>query len=336
LSSQTARIIRSGPTFRAEPWLGPPPAAGWRGVFDVFASDDPAAPPMLGRHAWRGEAVEFTPRFLPSPGVRLRAVFRPEAGREVCERFEAAPAVVRPATRVLSLTPSAPVWPENVLRFYLTFSSPMRIGEAWSHIRLLDETGEPVPGPFVEIDQELWDGEGRRLTVLFDPARIKRGLVDHAAEGLPLVPGRRYTLQIDPAWRDAAGAPLATGLSKAITVRPSVREPIDPLRWTVTPPPTPDAPLIVDFGRCLDAALAPRALAVRMGRIEIAGEAALSALETRYHFQPIQPWASGRYHLTIAAYLEDLAGNRPGRPFDIDTQAAAPEPAVSTLPFRVA
>ncbi len=123
--------------------------------------------------------------------MRLRAVFRPRSGEPVIAWFGGVP---RPAARAddaacSQVTPSADVWPENVLRLYLTFSAPMRIGEAWRHIRMLDDAGRPMGGMFVEIEQELWDPEGRRLTVLFDPARIKRGLVDHINEGPPLSVG---------------------------------------------------------------------------------------------------------------------------------------------------
>ena len=61
----------------------------------------------------------------------------------------------------------------------------------------------PVP-----ID-ELWDPSQTRLTVLFDPARIKRGLVPNAQLGLPLRAGRRYRLEIDSAWPDAQGVALS-------------------------------------------------------------------------------------------------------------------------------
>ena len=207
MAGDEARIVRDGAAFRAGPWQGGPPAGGWREALAVFAGDDPAAPPMLGVHARDGDAVVFRPRFAPAPQVRLRAVFRPAQGPPVTAWFGGVPAPERaPSTRVVSLTPSADVWPENLLRLYLSFSAPMRLGVAWPHIRMLDAAGAPMGGMFVEIDQELWDPQGRRLTLLFDPARIKRGLVDNISEGPPLVVGARCTLAIDAAWRDADGA----------------------------------------------------------------------------------------------------------------------------------
>lgn len=337
--SSPTRILRDGGVFRAGPWIGDPPVGSWPSVFSVYASDDPAAPALLGRHAFDGEWLTFTPRFKPASGVALRAEFRPSGQAPVQARFADLPVPARaPSTRVVSLTPSASVWPENVLKVYVTFSAPMRMGVSWAHIRLLDEAGAAVPAPFVEIDQELWDPQGRRLTVLFDPARIKRGLVDHAAEGLPLVPGRRYTLEVDAAWHDAAGAPMAETFRKSIAVAPAQRDSIDIAAWRVTAPASPTAPLTVDFDRPLDAALALRAISVVRNGAPIAGVARLEAEETRLIFTPAAPWRPGPYQLAVSPILEDLAGNRPGRPFDIDRAAPgqpAPDALAATLSFVV-
>jgi hypothetical protein len=309
------RITRSGAVFRAAPWA--PGAA-----LQVFASDDPAAPAMLGTCARGGDALVFTPKYPPAPSLRLRAVLTRPGEAPVTVWFGGVPDPVRaPSTRVLGVTPSADVWPENILRLYVSFSAPMRMGLAWDHIRMLDAAGRAMGGMFVEIDQELWDPEGRRLTVLFDPARIKRGLVDHINEGPPLVAGSRATLQIEPFWRDAAGALLAEPFTHAITVAPPLREPLDPEAWRVSPPASPNASLVVDFPHPLDAALALRALSVWKGPAELPGAARLGAAETRYVFTPDQPWTPGRYALRADPVLEDIAGNRIGRPFDIDRRA---------------
>jgi hypothetical protein len=50
----------------------------------------------------------------------------------------------------------------------------MSRGEAYRRVHLLDATGRPINLAFLEIEQELWDPEGRRLTLLFDPGRVKR------------------------------------------------------------------------------------------------------------------------------------------------------------------
>jgi hypothetical protein len=318
------RIWREGGDFRAEPWTGPPPGGGWCEAFRVIASADPAAPALLGAYARDGSTIVFTPRFQPAPAVRLRAVFRPAGCEPVTAWFGGVPEPERaPTTRVVGVTPSAEIWPENILRLYVSFSAPMRIGVAWDHIRVLDAAGRPMGGMFVEIDQELWDPQGRRLTVLFDPARIKRGLVDHINEGPPLKPGGRVTLEIDAYWRDAAGALLAEPFRKTVTVGPPLRAPIDAAAWRIAAPEGPESPLAVDFAQPLDAALALRALSVWRGGTPAAGDARLEAGETRWVFTPERPWMPGRHALRADAVLEDIAGNRIGRPFDIDRRAPA-------------
>jgi hypothetical protein len=79
--------------------------------------------------------------------------------------------------------------------------------------------------------------------------------------------------------------------------------------------------LRVDFSHPLDAALAPRALSVWKGPAELAGMVRLERAETRFVFAPADPWTSGRYTLRADPVLEDIAGNRLGRPFDIDRRA---------------
>jgi hypothetical protein len=332
-----ARIVRDGAAFRASPWDGPPPPGGWGEALAVFAGDDPAAPAMLGAWGREGDAVLFRPRFTPAPQVRLRAVFRPADGAPVTAWFGGVPAPERaPSTRVVSLTPSAAVWPENLLRLYLTFSAPMRLGVAWPHIRMLDAAGAPMGGMFVEIDQELWDPRGERLTVLFDPARIKRGLVDNIDEGPPLVVGARCVLEVDAGWRDAAGARLAEPFRREISVGPPLRAALDPADWRLTPPNAPDQPLVVDFPHPLDAALALRAFTVRRGQAETLCRASLDRNETRLTLTPEHGWRAGRYSLVADPVLEDIAGNRIGRPFDIDTRVhGRPEAHGAELAFEV-
>ncbi|MFI4974961.1 MAG: hypothetical protein ACHP84_10515 [Caulobacterales bacterium] len=313
------RITRTGAAFRAGPWRGPPPAGGWAAVFEVFASEDPAAPGMLGAYALDGDALVFHPRFSPAPALRLRAVYRPPGAAAVVAWFGGVPEPPRaPTTRIVSLTPSASIWPENILKLYITFSAPMRMGVALDHLRLKDDRGQALGGVFVEIDQELWDPQGRRVTVLFDPSRIKRGLVDNINEGPPLTQGQSYILEIDAFWRDAAGGLLAAPLARAIRVGPPMRSPIEPARWRVTPPAHATDPLIVDAPHPLDAALALRAVSIRQGEAVVPCDIDLQCEEMRLVITPLRPWTPGGYALHAAAILEDIAGNRIGRPFDVD------------------
>ena len=77
-------------------------------------------------------------------------------------------------TLVTAVYPSAQVLPENLLRFYIHFSAPMSRGEAYRHVRLLDAAGKAVDLPFLELDQELWDPDGKRFTGFMYHERWRR------------------------------------------------------------------------------------------------------------------------------------------------------------------
>jgi hypothetical protein len=323
---------------RAGPWRGEEPGAGWASVFKAFAAEAEDAPPLIGAYAREGETLVFTPRFAPSPGLTLRAWFQPESGAAISARLApAAGAAAAPSTRIEAIYPSTNLWPANQLKFYIHFSAPMSVGHAWKHVRLMEE-GRKIEGAFVEIEQELWDGAGRRLTVLFDPARIKRGLRDHEEQGLPLNEGRPVVLEIDRAWPDAAGAPLVSGARKFIDVIAEVRQPVDPRLWAIMAPAGANDPLIVDLPRPLDHAVALNAIHVERHGVRVAGKAELAREETRWSFTPSRPWQPGVHNLVVDKFVEDLAGNKLARLFDVDTAdpaQQAPAPDAVLLEFIV-
>jgi hypothetical protein len=191
----------------------------WPQILGITVSMPAAAsaasrlPPMLGKYAVTHETVRFQPRFPLERGVEYRAVFRPPPASGTSdfpriERTFVLPATSLPPTRVVAIYPSSRELPENLLRFYLKFSAPMSQGKSYGYVRLRDETGSEIARPFLELPQELWSPDGTRLTLLFEPGRVKRGLVPRAEEGSILTAGRSYTLTIDANWPDAEGRPL--------------------------------------------------------------------------------------------------------------------------------
>ncbi len=306
--------MREGSAFKVVGWK-PGAATEGESVFAVYAGDGDA-PPMLGSYSMENGALTFRPRFPPAPGVRIRAVFHPPAGATVEAVFESDKPDLAATTRVDHVYPSSDVLPDNQLKFYVHFSAPMRRGDAWQLIHLLRQDGKPVLLPFLEVDQELWDRDYQRLTVLFDPGRIKRGLLPLDEVGPAIEDGKQYTLVIDQEWRDARGVPLAAGFRKVFRAGPADRTPPDPAQWRVTAPRagTREA-LVVDFPKPLDYALLMRMLQVP----GVDGTAAVTRGETQWRFTPSRPWRRGDYTLAVDNSLEDLAGNRIGRPFDVDT-----------------
>lgn len=296
-----------------------------------------AAAGLLGTSEVSDGVVWFRPRFPVALGVRHTVTFDPArlpGGGRVVTAEVTVPRPAAPPVVFTAVYPSADTLPENVLKFYLHFSAPVRPGEAYRRVTILGPDGTPIDLPFLELDEELWDPAGTRLTLLIDPGRIKRGLTPREDVGPVFEAGKRYTLTVDPAWPDASGKPLKAGMRKAFTVAAPAADRIDVAGWKLTPPSTPTGALEVRFPRPLDHALLERCLTV----VDAAGVAApgrgdILDAETRWRFTPTKRWAAGSYRLRVGAELEDLAGNRPDRVFD--AEGPADGPPVLERTFRV-
>jgi hypothetical protein len=215
----------------------------------------------------------------------------------------------------------------------------MQRGEAWRRVHLYDADGKLVELPFLELQQELWDPDYQRLTVLFDPGRIKRGLLPLAESGPAIEEGKEYSLVIDRTWKDATGTPLSEGFRKTFRVAAADRTPPETRDWRLTAPAAGSStPLVLDFSKPLDYALLQHLIEVvdSAGR-SIAGSIAVARDETRWAFTPSVPWRPGEYKVRVDTSLEDLAGNRIGRPFDVDTfeRVERPQRKFADLSFRV-
>ena len=338
LSAAQPVIRFEPPVFRVTGW-GPmrvPEPGDWPQVFAVYAGEGDV-PQVLGSYRVVAGDLIFEPRYPLRKGLRYRAVFR-LVQPEVAATFEIPAEHKTPSTRVEHIYPSIDVLPDNQLKFYVTFSAPMQRGEAWRRIHLYDAAGKQVELPFLELQQELWDPDHRRLTVLFDPGRIKRGLLPLQEAGPAIENGRQYKLVIDREWMDAAGAPLTAGFSKSFRAAPADRTPPDPKDWRITAPAARGrSPLVLDFPKPLDYALLLHLIDVvdAAGR-PVAGSVSVEQQERRWKFTPDAPWQAGSYKIRIDTSLEDLAGNRIGRPFDVDTfeRVERPEKKQVMLSFR--
>jgi hypothetical protein len=341
-AAQDISIRQEGDSYRVAGWTAgaTEPPGGWPSVFAVYAGETDG-PPMLGSYAVEGAALVFRPRYPVAPGVRVQAVFLPPAGPAVRATFEPRAVARSAATFVERIYPTTDLLPENQLKLYVVFSSPMSRGEAWKRIHLLDASGAKIELAFLEIEQELWDPEQRRLTVLFDPGRIKRGLVPHNELGPAIVEGREYTLLIDREYLDAKGVPLREEFRKKFRAAPADRQPTDLKDWRlVAPKAGASEALVVTFPEPMDWAMLQRTFEVTGPSGPVAGTIAVGNNEAEWRFTPARPWQPGDYQLTVDASLEDLAGNRIGRAFDVDldrfdqvTQRVIHR--TQSLPFRV-
>ncbi len=300
-----------------------------------------AARPMLGDYFVEEGAVVFVPRYPLRRGTTYRVAVitkNAEQALTLVREFSLAAAPKQPATRIVAVFPTASLLPENQLKFYLHFSSPMSRGEAYDRVKLLDDQGDEVDFPFLELGEELWDPAGTRFTLFFDPGRIKRGLKPRELFGPSLIEGRSYTLVVDRAWRDARGQPLHAAHYKRFKVAaPDDVQPA-PSNWQIVAPAAESRqPLVVSFGEPLDHAMLQRVLTVQQGKDTVPGKMVISKQESQWSFQPADDWAAGEYSLVVDAALEDLAGNSIGQPFEVDvfnqvdrvsTPAAVPIPFV--------
>jgi hypothetical protein len=288
----------------------------WRTALRVSV-DQVDAPALAGAYRVEAGALVFVPKYRLQPGLAYKAAFHLREERLSVVLTPAAPTVSGPATFVERIYPTTGDWPENQLKFYVHFSAPMSRGEAFQRLHLIDlARNQEIKLPFLEIDEELWDREQRRLTVLFDPGRVKRGLVPNQEAGPPLENGGRYRIVVDREWRDGTNQPLREAFTKDIVVGPSIRAGIEVSQWKVKAPAagTRDA-LVVEFPRPLDAALLLRCLTVD----GISGQASVRDSERGWAFVPDQPWVAGREQtLQVLRILEDLAGNKVGRAFDVE------------------
>jgi pimeloyl-ACP methyl ester carboxylesterase len=329
------RITFGGGVFRAQP-------ASPEATLQVYVDGPSELPPVLGATSREEGALVFKPRFSLQAGMRYRAVYR-ESRRTAphVEIFTIPKDVTRPPARVERIDPTADQVPENLLKLYLNFSAPMSRGEAYRFVRLMDESGRKVELPFLEIEQELWDREARRLTLLFDPGRVKRDLVPHNEVGSPLRAGASYTLVVDRGFPDAHGNPLEVETRKAFRVGPPDHDPPRIDDWRLDPPKAGGRePLVVAFPDPLDRALLERVIEIVGPSGEpVQGGASIDSRETRWSFTPSAPWKTGEYSLRALSILEDLAGNSLGQKFEVGVS----EPRESRSPrvseavrFRVA
>ncbi|MCE7996376.1 MAG: Ig-like domain-containing protein [Roseivirga sp.] len=311
----------------------------------VFFGDELSEdlPPVAGKLSYQTDKIIFRPKYGFSSGSLYTVLIKSKESLKLIYRGQVTiPAEVKIAsTFVTNVFPTTTSLPMNQLKLYIEFSAPMRMGRAYEHIKLyrLPE-GIPEDEAFLTMPEELWDPERKRLTVFFDPGRIKRGVQPNRQLGLPLVEGRSYKLVIDSLWLDINGAALTKGFEREFQVVAVDRESPYPDAWELEVPGlnTVDA-LVVNFGESLDYGLLHSALIVlNSSGNPVRGTISLSNEESSWYFKPERPWLVGGYKLVINPWLEDLAGNNLRRKFDIDLQNPADTPKELeevTLPFQI-
>ena len=293
-----------------------------------------AIQPMAGRFELDQDAICFIPRFPFLDGLSYSLLVdsvledSPSDSLEVWTIQRPAPEG-NPTIDVVAIYPSTDELPVNQLKLYIHFSGPM--SEGWAaravHVRRADND-EPLEAVFLAMEPELWDPERRRLTLLLDPGRIKRGLVPNEEAGYPLIEGVPVIVSIDSEFRDAASRPLRNGVERRYEIGPMVRVQVNPADWQYHCPTAGSTErLTVEFDRPLDRALLEHSLWVcDAAGVEVPGQGSVGPDERSWRFEPESPWEEDRYLVMVDPRLEDLPGNSVIRVFDRDLTRAEDAP----------
>jgi hypothetical protein len=319
----------------------------WREVFPVTTAEARETS-IDGIYEVAETSVSFSPRYPFSAKVAYQATFHLEAlsknyneiylpemsDKKLTLGFSPAEATYG-TPEVSAIFPSGNILPENLLKFHISFTSSMTLGEVYKRVKLLDHSGKEVSRPFLLLDQELWDVDMKTVTLLLDPGRIKRGLRPNMEMGTALKRNETYTLVVESGWKDQYGLQTETTTRKTFVSAPADRTKLSITTWDLTPPGTADGVVVLNVGENLERILFSDAVRIINGLGHtVRGKIILDEHESMLVFHPEQPWKDDTYTIHVNPLLEDLAGNNLNRLFDEDANAKYEEP-VTTLSFTV-
>ena len=296
-----------------------------------------AGPAMIGDYQRAGDSLQFRPRFGVEPGRTYRAVFGPVEGPVVTKDYHVALRNGGALSSVVKIYPTADVLPANVLRFTIHFSQPMRGGkEIFNQIEILDADGNVVNDAWL-LD-EIWDETGQVLIIYIHPGRIKWGVILRDVFGPVLYPDRTYTLVVRGSMLDANGQKIGKDYTKKFRTTAEDRVRINLSDWKIEAPKAgTNLPLVLSFPKSLDHNSLSKLLTVKDAKDNlVASTISPSKDEKSWSFTPARPWESQEYRVVVDSKFEDVAGNMPQRPFDLDIKAPALTPQKLEIPFRVA
>ncbi|MEM7664070.1 MAG: hypothetical protein AAF292_17650 [Pseudomonadota bacterium] len=238
-----------------------------------------------------------------------------------------------PPVQASEIYPTASSIPSNILRFYIYFDTPMQTETVLPEIKLTDDGGNDIEGVFLENRYDLWSRDGRRLTLLLNPGRVKTGIKANAQFGSALEKDRRYSLTVGAGVLSADGCAMTAPFSKSfVATNPDTASP-SPMRWEFqTPVSGSRDTLHVRLDGIHDhVSLAYRVRVQTHSGDQVAGRIKVSAGETEWHFTPSAPWQNAEYSLVVDPLLEDVAGNRLNGLFDAPSWQSSYETTTASL-----
>ncbi|MGB5204524.1 MAG: hypothetical protein WBN63_10080 [Eudoraea sp.] len=224
--------------------------------------------------------------------------------------------------QLVNIFPSKDTVPENLLKLYFVFSSPMQeVGNALDFISVYNETEQREDELFLKLEKDLWNNDHTRLTLWLDPGRIKTGLIPNKLKGLPLKQGNSYTITVSDKWKSARGIKLPKNYTKRIVVGKRDDNMPNIHTWELSNPManTTEA-LRINFGESMDAVLARESLRILFqGEFYVGGNYRLDKQEEIILFTPVNTWKKGTYDIISESKIEDLSGNNMNHLFDTNT-----------------
>lgn len=277
-----------------------------------------AGPSMIGKYQRTGNELSFTPRFPLSAGAIYRAILK-GAGSTTSLDYRVPMVAAKAPPRVVKIYPSADVLPANHLRFYIYFDRPMRGGkELFKHLAILDEKGKEIDEPWL-ID-EIWDEENNCLILFIHPGRIKWGVELRESMGPVLHEKRSYALVVRGEWTDLEGNKIGQDTIKKFRTTGEDRVRIELGDWKLTAPTAGTRNAVaLTLAKSVDYRSLQTGLTITNAKGQtLAGAISIGKDEKSWHFTPTQPWQPGILRVNVSPDLEDVAGNTPARPFDMD------------------
>jgi hypothetical protein len=266
--------------------------------------------PIAGRYAREDNTLSFVPAFGFEDGQSYVARMRTDQGDEYVTFSLPGDDDNVPAF-VTQVFPSEDTLPENVLRFYLHFSTPMQPHVAFDFIKLRNANGDVDEAAFMRFKQELWNEDRTRLTVLVDPGRIKRNVATNVELGPALLEGQMYTLAVDAGWLSADGRSTLPGFTKTFRVGAPLRELPSVEHWEYTRPCVgTQGSLYVTFDRPFDRHLMAQKIRVTDNEGQgIEGAFIVGSGERSLIFTPDIAWSGETIQILVDPTLEDVAAN---------------------------
>ncbi len=271
--------------------------------------------PMAGRYTVIDGTVTFDPAFDFVRGQSYTVATRQSDGSNhvtpELKEFSIKSDTEDVKPEVLMVYPSGLTLPENTLRFYIHFSTPMKPHLSEKFIRLVDAEGNSDNTAFMKFKQELWSKDRKRLTLLMDPGRIKRGVAQNVRQGPALSEGNTYSIVVDGGWPSASGKHESPRFEKVFSVTSALRTLPDTKLWKIESPEISTVePLVIKFDRPFDNQLAQSSISVfnQEGNL-ISGAVTVDSNEKIWRFQPEKKWKGDALQIAVDAQFEDVAGN---------------------------